>query len=151
MQNYLLKQVVVSDSHSPYNGQTVDIAVENGLITAIATNIEPSEGYKVLAYNECLATPCFIDTRCNSSDPGLEHRETFHSLAQAAIAGGYHKIALLPNSNPVRQTKSDIEFVMRQNSDNPIEFLPLGAITHNLKDDDMAEMYDMKLSGGPSL
>lgn len=147
MQNYLLKQVVVTDSHSPYNRQTVDIAVENGLITAIAPNIEPSENFKVLAYNECLATPCFIDTRCNSSDPGLEHRETFHSLAQAAIAGGYHKIALLPNSVPVRQTKADIEFVMRQNSDNPIEFLPLGAITHNLKENDMAEMYDMKMSG----
>ena len=62
MQNYLLKQVVVSDSHSPYNGQTVDIAVENGLITAIATTIEPSEGCKVLAYNECLATPCLTST-----------------------------------------------------------------------------------------
>ncbi len=147
MQNYLLKQIVITDNQSSHNGKTVDITVENGFITAIEPLIANEDNFKVLSYNECLATPCFIDTRCNSSDPGLEHRETFKSLAMAAIAGGYHKIALLPNSVPVRQTKADIEFVMRQNSDNPIEFLPLGAITHDLKADDMAEMYDMKMSG----
>jgi dihydroorotase len=147
MQNYLLKQVIVTDRDSEHNGKTVDIAVENGIVTAIEASIEGLDNAKTIAYNECFVTPCFTDTRCNSSDPGLEHRETFRSLSRAALSGGYSRIALLPNSKPVRQTKSDIEFVMTHNHINHVEFLPLGAITHEMKENDLAEMYDMKMSG----
>lgn len=147
MQNYLLKQVMVADSTSAYHQQVVDILIENGRITAIDGQITAPEGVKTLEFNECLATPGFIDIRCNSSDPGLEHRETFASLSRAAQAGGFIKVALLPNSRPVRQTKSDIEFVVNQNKQSPVEFLPLGAITLQMKDGDLAEMYDMQMSG----
>ena len=53
--------------------------------------------------------------RCNSSEPGLEHRETFESLSVAAQAGGFANIAMLPNATPIRQTKADVEFVINQN------------------------------------
>jgi dihydroorotase len=147
MQNYLLKQVIVTDRQSAHHGQTVDIAIENGTITSIEPSIESLQNGKVLQFSECYITQGFVDTRCNSSDPGLEHRETFNSLSKAALAGGFCRVALLPNTKPVRQSKSDIEFVNNQNMQMPVEFLPLGAITQQLKENDMAEMYDMQLSG----
>lgn len=147
MRKYLLKQVKVVDSTSAFNGKTVDILVDNGVITAIEDTINETADAEICDYNECLITPGFIDMRCNSSDPGLEHRETFVSLGKAAQAGGFVKVALLPNARPVRQTKSDIEFVVNQNKRSPVEFLPMGAITLNMKDGDLAEMYDMQQSG----
>lgn len=147
MLKLLLKQVTILSKSSPYNGQTVDILIENGIISAIAPEITNTENCIEKKLNGCIVTQAFTDVRCNSSEPGLEHRETFESLAITAQAGGFANVVLLPNAVPVRQTKADIEFVINQNKKYPIHFMPLGAITHQLKTDDLAELFDMQNSG----
>ena len=147
MPKLLLKQVTIHSKNSSYDGQTVDILIDNGIIQNIASEIENTENCIEKNLNGCIVTHAFTDVRCNSSEPGLEHRETFESLAIAAQAGGFANIALLPNAEPVRQTKADVQFVINQNKKYGVTFLPLGAITHQLKDGDLAELYDMQTSG----
>jgi dihydroorotase len=147
MPKLLLKQVTVLSKNSPFNGEVVDILIENGLIKTIAKEIINHDQVIEKNLNGCIVTNAFTDVRCNSSEPGLEHRETFESLAVAAQAGGFANIAMLPNATPIRQTKADVEFVINQNQKYGVNFLPLGAITHNLKSDDLVELYDMQNSG----
>ncbi|MCC6818041.1 MAG: amidohydrolase family protein [Bacteroidia bacterium] len=94
-----------------------------------------------------MVSPAFVDLRCNSSEPGYEHRETLKSLNRCAMSGGYAYVALLPNCLPVRDDKAGIEFVIHHTERLDVNFLPLGAITHNLNSDDLCELYDMKQSG----
>ena len=147
MQSYLLKNIQISDKKSAFNGQLGDLGIKEGKIHAFGIDINEADYEKVIDFSECIITPAFVDVRCNSSEPGYEHRETFHSLNNCAMAGGYAHVALLPNCQPTRQTKSDIEFLIHQTSKMPVNFLPLGAITHDLNTDDMCELYDMKKSG----
>jgi len=147
MQSYLLKNIQIIDSFSPFNGQIGDLAIKDGQIVDFGDGIDESDYTKIIDFTACIATPAFVDVRCNSSEPGYEHRETIRSLNHAAFAGGYARVALLPNCDPPRQTKSDIEFLVHQVKDKPVQFLPIGAITKDLKSDEMAEMYDMKKHG----
>lgn len=63
------------------------------------------------------------------------------------MAGGFSHLALLPNCFPARQTASDIELVHSRTKNLPVDFLPMGAVTHNLENNDITEMYDMHQSG----
>lgn len=147
MQSYLLKNITVIDPKSKYNGQMGDLGVNNGRIDAFGIDIDESKYDKIIDFSECIVTQAFVDIRCNSSEPGYEQRETLRSLSSCAMAGGFAHVALLPNCQPVRDDKSGIEFVVHQTERLPVNFLPLGAITHNLNSDDLSELYDMKQSG----
>lgn len=147
MQSYLLKNIQISDKRSALNGQLGDLGVKDGKIHAFGIDLSEADYDKTIDFSECIATPAFVDVRCNSSEPGYEHRETLKSLNNCAMAGGYSTVALLPNCQPTRQTKSDIEFLVNQTAAYPVNFLPMGAITRDLKTDDMCELYDMKKSG----
>lgn len=147
MQSYLLKNIQISDAKSNYNGQLGDLGIKDGKIHAFGIDLNENDYDKILDFSECIVTPAFVDVRCNSSEPGYEHRETLKSLNQCALAAGYSHLAMLPNCQPHRVSKSDVEFLIHQTTKYPVTFLPIGAITHQLKSDDLTEMYDMKQSG----
>lgn len=147
MQSYLLKNITITDIHSPLNGQTGDLAVVDGKINNFGTDLNEENFEKVFDFSECIITSSFVDLRCNSTEPGYEHRDTFETLNQTALSGGYSHLCLIPNSNPPRNSKSDIEFVINQGNKYPVSFLPLGTITNDMTSDNLSEMYDMKKSG----
>lgn len=147
MQSFLLKNIEVCDPQSPFDKQVGDIGVSGGLVQDFGIGLDESGYDRVMDFTGCIVTPSFVDVRCNSSEPGYEYRETLRSLNEAAFAGGYASVALLPNCQPPRQTKSDIDFLMQQTREKPVQFLPMGAITQNLKSEELAEMYDMKQNG----
>lgn len=147
MSAYLFKNIEICDPRSPMHGQTGDLGIRDGKIVYTGPSLAEENYDHIIDFSGCMVTPAFTDVRCNSSDPGYEHRETIHSLAHCAMSGGYAAVALLPNTNPPRQNKADIEYLIRRASGEPVELLPLGAVTGGLKSDDLAELYDMKLSG----
>jgi dihydroorotase len=147
MQSYLLKNITIVDEQSEFNGQTGDLLIENGIIKSFETDHSNENADQIIDFTGCLATPSFVDVRCNSSEPGYEHRENFESLNLTALAGGFSHIALLPNCQPSRNNKSDIDYVINQSKQFPVQFLPLGTITPNMKGDDLSEMYDMQSAG----
>lgn len=147
MQSYLLKNILVTDPSSPYHQQVGDLGIKEGKITEFGLDIDPSGFDKTIDFTGCLVTPTFVDVRCNSSEPGYEHRETFKSLNECALSGGFSHLALLPNCLPPRQHASDVELVKSRTANLPVTFLPMGAITKGLNSDDLTEMFDMRQSG----
>ena len=132
---------------SPWHGNTSHLLIQDGKYLAFGDTIETTEETEVFDYNACYLTPSFIDLRCNSSEPGYEHRDTFNSLNNTALAGGFSHLAMIPNCFPARNTKTEIEYVIQQNQKYGVEFLPLGSITKDLKGEDLSEMFDMQSSG----
>ncbi len=88
-----------------------------------------------------------MDPFSHFCDPGYEYKETLESGAAAAAAGGYTQVFVLPNTRPVADSKSQIEYIGRQSTGLPVRIHPLGAITKGIEGKDLAEMYDMKNSG----
>jgi dihydroorotase len=146
MSNILLKKVLIANELSEFNGLIKDIYIENSCIVEIADEINHTN-CTVFNQENSIVSSGWVDVFSHFCDPGFEYRETLSSGAKAAVAGGFTQVFVLPNTNPVIQSKSQVEYIVQQSKTLPIQVYPLGAITKNIEGKDLAEMYDMQNSG----
>lgn len=141
----LIKSARIIDSRSPYNDQVKDILIKDGIIEKIADNIA-AQGDVIDASGKCISVGWF-DMKVNFCDPGYEFKEDLTSGCNAAVAGGFTGVALMPSTLPALQSKSQIDYVLTKTKNSLVEVYPLGAVTVNRDGKDLCEMYDMKLAG----
>ena len=141
----LLKQVQIADPSSPLNGSVTNILINQGIIEKITDETPDAE--QVYEFADCMISPGWVDLFSNFCDPGREDCETLTSGANAAAAGGFTHIFVLPNTSPVIQGKTQVEYIVQKSKELPVTVHALGAITKNTQGNELAEMYDMKESG----
>ncbi len=142
----LIKQAKIISSSSPFNGQTKDILISNGLIAKIADSITDTAD-KIIEQSGLCVSAGWIDIFSNFGDPGFEYKETIETGTAAAAAGGFTDVLALPNTNPVVHNKTQVEYIVQKSKALPVTVLPIGAVTKNTEGKDLAEMYDMHQSG----
>lgn len=142
----LIKNARIVDPLSPFNGQTQDIFIENGLIRQIGSAIQTKADQEISIENLCIS-PGWVDVFSHFGDPGQEYKETIETGAAAAAAGGYTDVFLLPNTNPVVDSKGQVEYLRQRSATQPVNLHPIGAVTRQTEGKDLAEMYDMRASG----
>ncbi len=142
----LIKKARVIDPLSPFNGQIIDIFIENGIISRLGTGLSEKTDREIAA-GEMHVSPGWLDVFANFADPGYEFKETLETGAAAAAAGGFTDILVIPNTNPAVHNKSGVEYIIRKSNSLPVNIYPLGAITKNAEGKELAEMYDMRHSG----
>jgi len=142
----LIKQVRIVDPNSPFNGQIIDILIDNGIITQLGRELTVSADRQINC-NGLYVSPGWMDVFANFGDPGYEFKETLETGAAAAAAGGYTDIMVIPNTNPCLHNKSGIEYIVQKTKSLPVTIHPIGAITKNTEGKELAEMYDMRDSG----
>lgn len=142
---FLIRQALIVDPGSSHHNRKADIFIENGIITQIGDlNIANAQ---VIDAENCIAMPGLFDLRCRQGEPGLEQNETIESLINAATQGGFTGLAVLPDTQPPVQSRSQIEFILGKSRNKSVSVYPLGATTQNLEGKDLAELYDMQLGG----
>jgi len=88
-----------------------------------------------------LLAPGLIDMRVVVGEPGAEHRETFRSAGRAAAAGGVTTFVVQPNTDPVIDDVSLVDFVLRRAAARTaVRVLPAAAITKGLQGERVAEI-----------
>lgn len=142
----LIKQARLVDPSSPFNGQTADIFIENGIIRSIRKKISEKADQEI-SMEGLHVSPGWVDVFANFADPGYEYKETLETGAAAAVAGGYTDVLVIPNTKPAIQDKAGVEYICQKSKSLPVNIHPLGAITKNTEGKELAEMYDMKASG----
>lgn len=95
----------------------------------------------------CLA-PGLVDMRVQVREPGDEHMETLASAQKAAVAGGVTTFATLPNTNPIIDDVSLLEFVERRALEVGLANVhPYAAATKGLRGEEMTEFGMLADSG----
>lgn len=145
---HLLRRLTVHDPASSFNGQTVDLLLVDGRIEAIGTALSSERADRVVEWPEGTGvSPGWVDIGAYVGDPGQEQRETLDSLARAAAAGGYTRVAVLPNTEPQLHDKGGIQYITAEAERLPIFVHPLGAVSHATAGKEITEMIDMQRSG----
>lgn len=142
----LIKQAIIVQSSSPLNGLQKDILINNGIIQLIEDQITEHSD-TVIDCPGLHVSIGWMDLFSHFCDPGFEYRETLETGANAAAAGGFTDVLVMPNTNPVIHTKSQVEYIIQKSKGLVINILPLGAVTKNAEGAELAEMYDMRQSG----
>jgi dihydroorotase len=142
----LIEQALIVDPNSPHNGSTRDIFIEDGRIVSIGSGSGAATD-KVIRHPGLHVSPGWVDVFAHFCDPGYEYKETLETGAAAAAAGGYTDVFVIPNTRPVIDSKSQVEYIRRSAASLMIDIRPIGAMTRGLEGKDLAEMYDMRNSG----
>lgn len=99
-----------------------------------------AEGARIVDCAGAVLAPGLIDMRAFVGEPGAEHRETLRTASEAAAAGGVTTIVCMPDTDPIIDEPSIVDFVRRRARDTAIvNIRPAAALTKGLAGREMTE------------
>ena len=127
------------------------IVTLGGEIQAIGPNLFPEgvpEDFKMIDCAGHVLCPGLIDMRVFVGEPGAEHQETLATASQAAAAGGVTTIIVMPNTDPVIDDVSLVDFIKRRSRGTAlVNVHPMAALTKGLKGEALTEMGLLREAG----
>jgi dihydroorotase len=143
----IIRSATIIDSSSPFHNQTVDILIVDGIIKKIGTSLPNPENAQEVKLDNLHLSQGWFDSSVSLGEPGFEDRETIANGLNVAAKSGFTAIALQPNSYPIIDNQSQINFVKSKANGFATELFPIGALTKGSEGKDMAELFDMKNAG----
>ncbi|MDD3836285.1 MAG: dihydroorotase [Phenylobacterium sp.] len=122
-------------------GVVADVA-QGGDLGALSPDVE------VVDAGGQLLIPGLVDLRVKTGEPGAETKETLKSAASAAAAGGVTTVVVQPDTDPVVDEASVVDFILRRARDiELVHVYPAGAATKGARGERMAEIGLMREAG----
>ncbi|MBN2179644.1 MAG: dihydroorotase [Deltaproteobacteria bacterium] len=133
---------------------TMDLLIEKGTVSRIATTIPERKGEKtaVIDLTGMILTPGLIDMHTHLREPGHEYKETVQTGSEAAVAGGFTSIACMANTEPINDNRSVTEFILRQaQAAGMARVYPVAAVSKGEQGKFLTEFADLKDAGAVAL
>jgi len=147
---YFLNANII-DTHNSLNEVGGLIIDENGLVEAIGKKVNknniPSRE-KVIDLQGKHIFPGIVDMRVFVGEPGYEYKENFRTLSNAALSGGVTSVVTMPNTDPIIDNVSIVDFLKRRGRDkSKINIFPTASLTKNLEGNNMTEFGLLQKKG----
>jgi dihydroorotase len=143
----IIRDAKIIDIQSPFHKQTVDILIVDGFIKKIGTSLSNTANTIEVKKEDLHVSQGWFDSSVSLGEPGFEDRETIANGLTVAAKSGFTAIALQPNSFPIIDNQSQVNFVLNKANGFATEIFPIGALTKESEGKDMAELFDMKKAG----
>jgi dihydroorotase len=128
------------------NGRIVDVGPR--LFNDTAPFTDGVGDPEVIDCRGLVLAPGLIDCRVFTGEPGAEHRESLESASAAAAAGGVTSMIVMPNTDPVIDEPSLVDFLMRRAAATAkVRVLPMAALTRGLAGETMTEIGLLQEAG----
>ena len=124
--------------------------VKDGMIADLGASLRRNapEGATVIDCKGRMLCPGLIDAQVFTGEPGYEHRETLKTASHSAAAGGVTTMIVMPDTDPVIDQVSLVDFIQRRARDNAIVHIhTMAAVTKDLKGEEMTEIGLLKRAG----
>ncbi len=141
-QKFLINAKIIDPSQNMdvLGGLIID---EKGKIKAIGKDVNkgniPNKA-EVIDIKKNILIPGIVDMKTFVGEPGYEYKENFRTLSQAALAGGVTSVVSMPNTKPVIDNVSMVDFIIRRGRDKAkINIFPCACLTKNMNGNSMTE------------
>ena len=143
----IIRSAKIIDSKSPFHNKTVDILIVDGFIKKIGKSLPNLDKIEEVQLDNLHVSQGWFDSSVSLGEPGFEDRETLSNGLNVAAKSGFTAIALQPNSFPIIDNQSQVNFVLNKAVGFATQLYPIGALSKESAGKDMAELYDMKKAG----
>ena len=124
---------------------------KNGKVKAIGKNVKKSDSgssAEIFDIKGNVLIPGIVDMKAFVGEPGYEYKENFRTLSQAALAGGVTSIVTMPNTKPIIDNVSMVDFIIRRGRDKAaVNLFPCASITKQTEGKLMTEFGLLSLRG----
>lgn len=149
-EKYLINARIIDPNNQmdEIGGLIIDV---NGKIQAVGKNVAngnlPTEAEKIDLEKQVLI-PGVVDMRVFVGEPGYEYKENFRTLSNAALSGGVTSVVSMPNTTPVIDNVSMVDFLKRRGRDkSKINIFPAASLTKNTEGTQMTEFGLLRRKG----
>ena len=124
---------------------------KKGKVKAIGKKVKKSDAEssaEIFDIKGNVLIPGIVDMKAFVGEPGYEYKENFRSLSQAALAGGVTSIVTMPNTKPIIDNVSMVDFIIRRGRDKAtVNLFPCASITKQAEGKLMTEFGLLSLRG----
>ena len=121
---------------------------EKGKIKSVGKKSGTSKSGEKIDLKGLVAIPGLVDMKAFVGEPGFEYKENFRTLSQAALAGGVTSIVTMPNTKPIIDNVSMVDFIIRRGRDKAkVNLFPCASITRQKEGNQMTEFGLLKERG----
>ncbi|HEX37956.1 MAG TPA: dihydroorotase [Candidatus Cloacimonetes bacterium] len=137
-------QVYLSDKKK---FEKADVLIDKKIVKKIAPNIEESKA-EIIDCTDKHIFPGFVDLHCHLRDPGYTYKEDIATGAVSAAKGGFTSICCMPNTNPVIDNVSTLNYLMRKARDvGKTKIFAIGAMSKGLEGKEIANIASLVKGG----
>ncbi len=124
---------------------------ENGKIKLIGKDVKKSDASssaEVIDLKNKILIPGIVDMKAFVGEPGYEYKENFRTLGHAALAGGVTSIVTMPNTKPLIDNVSMVDFIIRRGRDKAsVNLFPSATLTREMEGKQMSEFGLLSAKG----
>ncbi len=129
-----------------------DLAADGGRIIHIYRHPEhspvPEEAFdEVIDASSMTVSPGFVDAHSHFRDPGFTHKETLHTGALAAAAGGYTSVILMANTSPAVDSPEILSDILHRAREEQIHIYQTAAVTRGRKGKELNDLEALLKAG----
>ena len=141
----------IIDPHNSINEIGGLIIGDKGQLEAVGKKVNPNNipsREKVIDLKGKYIFPGLVDMRVFVGEPGFEYKENFRTLSNAALSGGVTSVVTMPNTDPIIDNVSIVDFLKRRGRDkSKINIYPTASLTKGTEGTNMTEFGLLQSKG----
>lgn len=146
-ESFVLRGVRAIDPESGTDARR-DAWIREGRLEALEASITDGVDARAIPAEGWILAPGLQDMHVHFREPGDEDSETIATGALAAARGGFTRVLTMPNTSPVVDNRSVVEFVIQRAREAcGTIVLPSAAITKKSEGREITEMFEMREAG----
>ena len=127
-----------------------NVVIERNKIKSVGS-IGGTKGGTKIDCSGLVITHGFCDVHVHFREPGREDKETLQTGSRAALAGGFTRVCVMPNTSPPLDTPESIRFIVEKAEECPVHIHPIGAVTKGQKGQELTEVQGIISEGAVAL
>ena len=127
-----------------------NVVIERNKIKSVGST-GGAKGETKIDCSGLVITHGFCDVHVHFREPGREDKETLQTGSRAALAGGFTRVCVMPNTSPPLDTPESIRFIVEKAEECPVHIHPIGAVTKGQKGQELTEVQGIITEGAVAL
>ena len=127
-----------------------NVVIERNKIKSVGST-GGTKGETKIDCSGLVITHGFCDVHVHFREPGREDKETLQTGSRAALAGGFTRVCVMPNTSPPLDTPESIRFIIEKAEECPVHIHPIGAVTKGQKGQELTEIQGIISEGAVAL